>query len=259
MKITVFFSVLAISALVACSKDEMAKSTPEGQVGVAAPAGVPAAVVEPKGEPETALVTSVTSLKKEPDDAAKIDGAGGKKVNNWVATLYRGEQVGVVKVQEDWAQVTTSDESTGWMKKDGLLPSEGTTLATIFETVKTFNRPDLLTLNATRTLEAGSLLVVVKTKDQFSEVNFQGKQTAWVLSEKLNMDGTEIAAAKLVNKIRWLKAKKDPAADQFLELAKSQFSTSRLVGMFDEVVRPDGAAPEGAVPTDGAAAAPGPN
>ena len=254
MKRSVFFLILAICSLVACSKQEAAKPT-DGQVGVTGTA--PTVSGEPKGQSEEALVTAVTSIKKEADEAAKIDGPGGKKINNWVATLYRGEQVTVLKVQDDWAQVKASDENIGWMKKDGLLPSEGTTLATIFETVKTFNRPDLLALNANRTLDPGSLLVVVKTKDQFSEVNYQGKQTAWVLSEKLNMDGTEIAAAKLVNKVRWLKGKKDPAADQFLELAKSQFSSSKLVGMFDEVTKPDAAAAgEGAAPA-GDAAAPG--
>ncbi|MBI5507383.1 MAG: SH3 domain-containing protein [Deltaproteobacteria bacterium] len=235
-------------AVAACTKDEAVAPTPDNRPSPAATA--PAAPV-PAGEPEQALVTAVTSLKREPNDAAKVDAADGKKVSNWVATLYRGEQVTVLKVQDDWAAIKASDESTGWMKKTDLLPNEGTSLATVFETVKTFNRPDLLALNAARTIESGTLLFVVKTKDQFSEVNFQGKATAWVLSEKLNMDVNEIAAAKLVNKIRWLKAKKDPAADQFLELARSQFGGSRLVTMFDEAAKAgtepgEAAAPEGA-------------
>ncbi len=246
-------SLCALSVVifaVACSKEQApTPPQPQGpQLGGAAAAVAPAGA--PQAQAEEALVTGVTSLKREASDAQKLDDAAGKKVNNWVATLYRGEVVTVQSVKDDWAQVKASDDSTGWVKKDVLLPSEGTTLATLFEEAKTFNRPDLLAMNAKLTLEPGALLFVLKTKEQFSEVNVQGKTTAWVLSERLSTDSNEIAAAKIVNKIKWLKAKKDPQAKEFLELAKSQFGSSRLVGMLDEADK----AGADAVPADGTAA-----
>jgi hypothetical protein len=72
---------------------------------------------------------------------------------------------------------------------------------------------------------------VLKTKDQFTEVNHYGQASTWLLSEKLNTDSREIAAAKLLAKVRWLKSKNDPSADTVMELAKTQFGDSRLVGM----------------------------
>ncbi len=194
-------------------------------------------------QPERAYVTAITGLKRQPNEEKKID-EGGKKVSNWLATLYRGEEFTVTKVEGDYAFGKASDDTEGWLKKDTLLPTEGVTLATVLEEAKTFSRPDLLALNAQRKIEPGALLFVLKNKDQFVEVNFYGKSTAWVLAEKLATDSTEVAAAKLLNKIRWLKEKNDPTANEMLELARGQYGSTRVMGMLEEAPAPAGEAAE---------------
>jgi len=266
MKARALLSLLGIVGLVACRDSEPSPSAAvESAKDSLAPAAPEAAAAR-----EQALVTSVTSIRRERDEAAKVAGPDGKQVSNWVATLYRGEVVSVLKVQEDWAQVEASDTNMGWMKKDALLPVEGTTLATVLEPVKTFTRPDLMALNATqkgageaavvtvRTVEPGALLIVLKTKDQFSEVNLQGKSSTWILSEKLSVEANEIAAAKLITKYRWLQEKKDASASQYLELARSQYGSSRLVTMLTAATGNDGDPPAaaGAAPPVGSDTSP---
>ena len=215
----------------ACTKEPTAAPAQNEVTAVAPTAGVPAA---PAAAVEQAYVTFVTGLRKEPTDAQKIDDAAtGKKVGNWLTTLYRGEEVAILEVKGDWARVRASDDSEGWVQKNGLLPVEGVTVATVFEQAKTFSRPDLLALNATRVVEPGTLLFGLKTKDQFAEVNFYGQGSAWILAEKLNTDAREIAAAKLLAKVRWLKERKDTSADKVMELARTEFADSKLSGMAD--------------------------
>ncbi|OGQ81302.1 MAG: hypothetical protein A2289_08750 [Deltaproteobacteria bacterium RIFOXYA12_FULL_58_15] len=197
---------------------------------------------------EQAYLTYVTGLRREASEAKKVELPGeSKKAQNWIMTLYRGEEVTVIEVDGEWAKVRASDDSEGWVKKSGLLPIEGVELATVFEKTKTFQRPDLLAQNTSRQLDPGALVFVLKSKDQFTEVNYYGQGTVWVLSGTLNTEPKEIAAAKLLAKVQWLKARNDADADKVMELARSEFGDSKLVGMADSEGKIAG---EGAAPTD---------
>jgi hypothetical protein len=213
----------------------------------------------PAAEPEQAYLTSITGLRRQATEDRKVTSEDGKPVRNWQTTLFRGEELNVLEVEGEWARGKASDDSEGWVKKEFLLPTEGVQVATVFEEIKTFSRPDLLALNSSLTLEPGSLLFVLKTKDQFTEVNRFGQRTTWVLSEKLNTEAAEVSAAKLLAKAKWLDDKKDPSAAQVLDLARTQFGGTRLVGMLEAPETPEGepepaeGAPEGATPEGGEA------
>lgn len=183
----------------------------------------------PKAATGNAFITGVTQVRKEATDAKDVtdEASKKKKVPNWLATLYRGEQVTVVANRNDWLQVQTSDEKTGWVKSDSVVL--GTEMATVLDKTKIFTRPDLLALNGAKQIEPGSLLFVQRAKDQFSEVNFGGTATAWVLTDVLTKAPNEVDAAKLLHKARLLKDKNDPAADSLLDLAKTHFASTKLV------------------------------
>ncbi|MFC1609330.1 hypothetical protein ACFL6C_00090 [Myxococcota bacterium] len=218
-----------------CKEDPQPETKPDEPAAVEPTGAAEPAEPEPAAELEQAYLTHVTGLRREPTEAKKVEIEGKKKkVNNWVMTLYRGEEVTVQEVRGEWTRVSASDDSEGWVKKNGLLPIEGVSLATVFEKAKTFYRPDLLAQNTSRMIDPASLLFILKTKDQFTEVNYYGQGKSWVLSDKLNADPKEISAAKLLAKVQWLKSRKDPDADKVMELARTQFGDSRLVGMADE-------------------------
>lgn len=206
----------------------------------------------PKPATGNAFITQMTQVRKEPTDAKDVADEANpkkKKVPNWLATLYRGEQVTVVANRNDWLQVQTSDEKTGWVKNDSVVL--GTEMATVLDRTKIFTRPDLLALNGAKQIEPGSLLFVQRMKDQFSEVNFGGTATAWVLTDVLSKEANEVDAAKLMHKARLLKDRNDPAADGLLELAKTHFANTRLVQTLllppgDPNAAADANAPQGA-------------
>jgi hypothetical protein len=205
---------------------------PAGPYGVGAPArpdgAAPAANAATGNGP--AYITQVTPVRRESSDAKEVEEAGKKKKQpNWLATLYRGEQVTVLSTRGDWLVVRTSDEKTGWVKLDSVLSGAGLEMATVLDKSKMFSRPDLLALLGTRAIEPGSLLFSLRAKDQFSEVNVSGTSTVWVLTDVLSKDPKEVDAAKLLHKARLLKEKNDPAADGLLDLARTQFASTRLV------------------------------
>jgi hypothetical protein len=224
------FSVvlIAVSAFLLshCKGSEPSEPTEGG-----AEPGAEEQPAQPAADPEQAYLMSISGLRRQPTEDRKVTDEAGKSVRNWQTTLFRGEELTVLEVEGGWARAKASDDSVGWVQKEYLLPTEGVRVATVFEEIKTFGRPDLLTLNASLALEPGSLLFVLKTKDQFSEVNRFGQRTTWVLSEKINSEAAEVAAAKLLAKAKWLESKKDPSAEQVLDLAKTQFGTTRLIGM----------------------------
>jgi SH3-like domain-containing protein len=173
----------------------------------------------------------VAALRREPTDAARIPGKpGAREVSNYLATLHRGEKVAVLETREDWARVRTSDDSEGWMKRSTLLEQDGVTEATVLAPADVFDRPDLLAANARRKVEAGTLVLVVKARPPFSEVNVSGSQDAWVLTDRLDTTEKEVSVAKLVEKSRYLvrNGKKDEAL-QLLGLARQHFEGAALV------------------------------
>jgi len=202
---------------------------PSAQAEVAAAESLEAPAPPPL-QPQTALVLGSAFVRRQPTEARLVTPPGKKaKQGNYLATLYRGEAVWVRADKEGWLDVTLSDESHGWVKKDGLLMGPGLKLATVLSRARLFTRPDLLALLGSRAVEPGTLLIVLRDKDQFSEVNYNGQQTAWVLSALLVQEPQEVDAAKLVHRARLLQERKDPAAEAVIELLRGQFGQTRLM------------------------------
>lgn len=228
----------------------------------AAPEVVPeeapaAAAPVPEPAERNVYVIGETLLRKIASDDKKIDDPNGgtTKVSNWVATLYRSEQVTIVDEDGDWTRVRASDGSEGWLKADRLVPADHP-VATVYEAGKVFQRPDLLTLDTARKIEPGSLVFVLQTRAQFSEIDFPrsgyNSTRAWALTNELVTTPEDVDAAKLVQKVQQLRAKNDPSAAELEALARNQFGTSPLISLLDV---PAAAPPEG-VPTDVPPAAP---
>lgn len=228
----------ALACLAACGKG----SAPAAARGEAAGPRAPDAAIAAAAA--AAHVSAVTVLRREPTDAARVRGGGKKELPNQLAILLRGEKVTVLEAQEEWARVKSSDDSEGWLRRGALLEGEGVVEATVLAPADVFDRPDLLAANARRKVEAGTLLLVVKTRAPFSEVNVSSGPNAWVLSERLATGEREVSVAKLAEKARWLrKAGKDDEAKQILALARQQFGGVPLV---DVLAAELGEAPPGA-------------
>jgi hypothetical protein len=221
-----------------------------------APAGAPAPeppAVAAKGS--TAFVTAVAPLRREPTDAPRVKGPAGKEVANVLATLQRGERVTVLEEAarvvgtDEWASVRSSDDKDGWMKRTALLEGEGVAEATVLVPADVFDRPDLLAANAKRRIEPGTLLLVVREKPPFAEVNVSSGPNAWVLADRLARGEAEVSVAKLAEKGRWLKRLGKPdEALQIVALARSRFPGVPLVdGIAVELGEAPAAAPGGEV------------
>lgn len=231
MRVCVGLFMLSMS--IACEGN---KSEP---VPIPAPiAGQPATLtpVAPKKDAaeETAFVTSTTALKREGSDKAKIDDGKGKQIANWLATLHRGEKITLLRSGEDYLHVRTSNDLEGWIKRSHVLSGAEAREATVLEQLDVFERPDLLALSGKKKVPPGSLLFIVKTREQFSEVNVGGAQNVWVLTGKLSTDSSEIMVAKLLAKARSLKDAKSQGVEDLMNLARSQFQDTRLVPLMEQ-------------------------
>ncbi len=219
---TAALAAVVAAALAACKP---AASPAPSQGGAAT--GTPAAAAPGAA---AAFVTAAAAVRREPTEAPRVKGADGKETSNFVATLQRGEQVAVVEAREDWTRIRTSDDKEGWLKASAVLQGEGLAPATVLAPADVFDRPDLLAANAKRKLDPGTLLLVVKNRPPFSEVNVSGATTAWVLTERLATGEREVSVAKLVEKARWLvRSKKADDAKQILALAREHFAGVPLV------------------------------
>jgi hypothetical protein len=246
-------------ALSACSGGaDQAQPMAPATATAAAPTAeaTPSAPVAPKVE-ENAYVTGATGVRREPNEEKEIPDpkAKGKKKtrSNAFMTLYRGEEVTITGIEGEWAKVRTSDEQEGWLKMSLLVRAADVTLGTVFTETKRFRRPDLLALNTDQSVEAGTLLYVLRSKDQFSEINLGGSQTTWVLSESLSTDSREVSAAKLYNKIRSMQKANDAGASKLIELAKGQFADSKVLALLDAPAAGAEAAAAAAAPSEQAA------
>jgi hypothetical protein len=226
-------ALLSLLALAGCNRSQ--PRAPPAQPGADAaqpsPSGPAADAGAPTPRGPTAYVNAVAVLRREATDAARIPGKpGAKEVANYLATLYRGEKVAVLETREDWGRVRSSDDREGWMRRSSLLEQEGVTEATVLAPADVFDRPDLLAANAKRKVEAGTLVLVVKARPPFSEVNVSGSQDAWVLTDRLDTSEKEVSVAKLIEKARYLvrNSKKDEAL-QLLALARQHSEGATLV------------------------------
>jgi SH3-like domain-containing protein len=218
-------TVLAL-VLAACSKQPAS--------GAAAPAAGaapgPAAAGAPAAAGSGAFVSVASALRREPTDAGKVPGPSGKDVPNALAVLQRGERVAVLEAREEWSKVRSSDDKDGWLRRSALVEGDGVAAATVLVAADVFDRPDLLAANARRRIEPGTLLLVVRAKAPFSEVNVSSGPDAWVLSERLSTAEREVSVAKLTEKARWLvRSGKADEAKQILALAREHFAGSPLV------------------------------
>ncbi len=208
--------------------------------GARAPAGAAA---------DEAYVTTATILRREPVDASKVPGPRpNKAISNHLAVLQRGERVVLIEPKGDWVKVKASDETAGWLKASLLLPAAGVAEATLLAPADAFDRPDLLAVNARRKIEPGTLVLVVRGRELFSEVNTSSGGNAWVLTDRLSTAPRNVNAAKLVDKARWLaRSGKPDEAKAVLELARREFADVPLV---EVLARELGEAPD-AGPTEG--------
>src|SRR5512138_871636 len=202
-----------------------------GKSGAPAPTAAPGGAVAPApAATGPAFVSVATALRREASDAGRVKGPTGKDVANALTVLQRGERVTLLEAREDWARVRTSDDKEGWLKRATILEGDGISEATVLAPADVFDRPDLLAANAKRKIDAGTLLLVVKTKPPFSEVNVSSGPNAWVLSERLASGEKEVSVAKLAEKARFLKRSgKEDEAKQILALARQQFAGVPLV------------------------------
>lgn len=199
-----------------------------------APAAGPAGGATPDApapvQAEPAFVSTATTLRREPSEAAKVKGPAGKDVPNALAVLQRGERVTLLEARDEWARVRSSDDREGWLRRPALLEGEGIAEATVLVPADVFDRPDLLAANAKRKIEPGTLLLVVKARPPFSEVSVSAGPNAWVLSERLATGEKEVSVAKLAEKARWLKRSgKQDEALQIVALAREHFAGVPLV------------------------------
>lgn len=236
-------TALALAALIASACSEKKPAPVAADAGPPGPAGAAA----PMGGAEIAYVISATALRREPSDSTRVAAPGPRRaqVVNVIATLLRGEKVTVVSDQGDWAQVRASDESQGWVKRSSLLAGLGVTEATLAAQADAFDRPDLLAVNARRKIEPGTLLLVVRSRELFSEVNTGGGPNAWILSDRLLAGPRDVMVAKLVEKARWLQRTGKPEdARTVLELARTQFGDVPLTQVLAaELLGQDGGTP----------------
>lgn len=209
--------------LTACSRSSApAPAAAEGDAAsAAATAGLPAA----------AHVSAAATLRREPLETARVKGPTGKVVSNTLVVLQRGEKVTLLEIREgDWARVRSSDDREGWLRRGTILEGDEIGEATVLGPADVFDRPDLLAANARRKIEAGTLLLVVKTRPPFCEVNVSSGPNAWVLSDRLATGEREVSVAKLAEKARWLKRNgREEEAKQILALARERFADVPLV------------------------------
>jgi SH3-like domain-containing protein len=223
--------LLASLALAACGRPTPPAPAAPPQAGTAAASGPGAAPPSiPVAADGRAWVIAATALRREPAEAAKVPGPGGKPVANVLALLMRGEPVTLLEGRGEWARVRTSGDEPGWVRRTSLLEQEGATVATVLTPADVFERPDLLAASPGRRLAPGALLLVVRQKPPFAEVNAGGAVTAWVLSDRLATGERDVATAKLCEKARWLKrAGKEAEAKEVLALGRATFAGAPLL------------------------------
>jgi SH3-like domain-containing protein len=217
------------TALPACRGDKPAPAGDAAPAGQAPPPGTPPPAAGAAAAPGAAFVSAVTALRRQPAEAQRVKSPAGREISNFLATLQRGERVTVLEAQEDWARVRTSDDQEGWLKRGAVLEGDGIVEATVLAPADVFDRPDLLAANAKRRVEPGTLLLVVKTRPPFAEVNVGSGPNAWVIAERLATEPEDVSVAKLLEKARFLRrSQKEDEARQVLAIARDSFAASRL-------------------------------
>jgi hypothetical protein len=175
-------------------------------------------------------VTVASALRREPSEAPRVTPRDGKAVQNVLAVLMRGEPVTALEARGDWVRVRTSGDEPGWLKRSALFQAEGASVATVLQPADVFDRPDLLAANPDRRLPAGAMLLVVRRRALFAEVNAGPGPNAWVLADRLSSTEGDVSAAKLCEKARWLeRTGKKEEARRVLAMGRSALSGAPLL------------------------------
>ncbi|HVP69386.1 MAG TPA: SH3 domain-containing protein [Anaeromyxobacteraceae bacterium] len=239
-------AALLVGAL-ACSR-EPAKAPPRPSAPPPPPAG-------------DTFLTASASLRREPTEAARVKVEPSRAAQpNALALLQRGERVTSIEHRGEWTRVRASDGTEGWVRSSLLLPAEGVFEGTVLAQVWAFDRPDLLAVNVRRKVDPGTLLLVVKTKELFSEVDIGQGQDAWILSDRISTDPKDVMGSKLVEKARaLLRGGRLEEARAILDLLRSQVADSALIPVLATElgeVAADGGAADGRMPDGGAPPSP---
>src|SRR5205814_2297391 len=104
----------------------------------------------------------------------------------------------------------------GWVPASGLVPQEEARIATTLRALKVFKRPDLLALDGSKSIEPGTLLFALRTREQFSEVSSGGTATVWVQTSDLETGDREVQVSKLLTKARWMQEKNEPGHEELV-------------------------------------------
>ncbi len=218
-------------------------------------------VVEPPVDPAARFVIVLSTLRRQPTEQARVKPEGSKAaVANALALLHRGERVSLVERRDDWSRVRASDGEEGWLKSAALAPVSEVQEGTVLLVAWAFDRPDLLAANARRKLEPGTLLFIRKTKDLFTEVDAGPGPSTWILTDRVSTQPGDVAAAKLVEKARYLVRNERPGeARELLALLRSRFPDSPLAAVLAAELGetpPDDRPPEGSTGPTGDATSP---
>jgi len=208
-------------------------------------------IASPAPDPSLRFITSLSTLRLEPSEQArvKVDGAKTPQPNS-LALLHRGERVALLGSRSDWARVRASDGTEGWVHGAALAPVDSVQEGTLLVVAWAFDRPDLLAVNVKRKLDPGTLLFIRKTKDLFTEVDAGSGPSVWVLTDRVTTRQADVEAAKLVEKARFLaRGNRPEEARDVLALLRARSADSPLVAVLAAEMGeapPDGGAPEGA-------------
>jgi SH3-like domain-containing protein len=208
----------------ACSRDgRPARLDLPADVGAASPAP----------DPALRFVTSLSTLRREPSEQARVKVEGAKTPQqNSLTVLHRGERVSLLEPRGDWARVRGSDGVEGWLRGSVLAPADSVQEGTLLVVAWAFDRPDLLAVNAKRKLDPGTLLFIRKTRDLFTEVDAGPGPNVWLLTDRVSTRPGDVDAAKLVEKARFLARSNRPEeARDVLALLRVRSPDSPLVAV----------------------------
>jgi SH3-like domain-containing protein len=181
-------------------------------------------IQEPGTDPAIRIVVALSTLRREPSEQARVKVEGTKgAVPNALSVLVRGERVTVLAEREGWARVRDPGGAEGWVRGDSVVPAAGTQEGTILVEAWAFDRPDLLSANARRKLEPGTLLFIRRGKDLFTEVDAGPGASAWILTDRISTRPADVEAAQIVERARHLR-RTDRTVEARAELALLRFS-----------------------------------
>jgi SH3-like domain-containing protein len=201
-------------------------------------------------DPSLHVVAARATLRRLPSEQAQATVEGSRSpVANAIAILHRGDRVALIERSGHWTRVRASGGAEGWVRGAALIPGDAVQEGTLLVAAWAYDRPDLLTVNAKRKLEPGTLLFIRKTRDLFSEVDAGAGPSVWVLTDRISVRPGDVEDARLVEKARYLaRGDRREEAREVLALLRSRSPESPLVPVLAAELGeapPDAGAPPG--------------